>query len=258
MPVSFLTEEQRQRYGRFCGEPTQEQLSRYFFLDDRDRTIVNSHRGDHSRLGFAIQLCTARFLGTFLEDLSDVPQGVIHCIARQLRVEQLSCFVYYGQGETRWDHAAEIRRRHCGFKDFADAALQFRLNRWLYALCWTGTDRTRRPSRWANWVAKPRLLSERPSNNPLSRHACESLVLQCQCGATSVKRALTRWPSLGVGVTIALFWAKTFVSVSTEWRARQNDAKRGKRDGAKTDQREARCAALAPEQQAEYRQMVRK
>ncbi len=140
MPVSFLTEEQRQRYGRFCGEPTQEQLSRYFFLDDRDRTIVNSHRGDHSRLGFAIQLCTARFLGTFLEDLSDVPQGVIHCIARQLRVEQLSCFVYYGQGETRWDHAAEIRR-HCGFKDFADATLQFRLNRWLYALCWTGTDR---------------------------------------------------------------------------------------------------------------------
>ncbi|MBV9085680.1 MAG: DUF4158 domain-containing protein [Acidobacteriaceae bacterium] len=53
---------------------------------------------------------------------------------------QFSCFLYYGDSEARWDHAAEIRR-HCGFTDFADWRMQFRLNRWLYALCWTGTDR---------------------------------------------------------------------------------------------------------------------
>jgi len=128
MPVSFITEQQRNRYGRFAGELSPEQLTRYFHLDDRDRRLINSHRGDHNRLGFAIQLCTARFLGTFLEDLSSVPEGVITCLARQLQIEQLSCFFYYRESETRWDHAAEIRR-HCGFQDFSDRAPQFRLNR---------------------------------------------------------------------------------------------------------------------------------
>ena len=47
---------------------------------------------------------------------------------------------HYRDNETRWDHAAEIRR-HCGFRDFGDPGARVRLNRWLYALCWTGTDR---------------------------------------------------------------------------------------------------------------------
>jgi hypothetical protein len=132
MASVFLTDEQRRRFGRFTGEPTLEQLSRYFHLDDNDRKIINHHRGDHNRLGFAVQLCTARFLGTFLEDLADTPSGVIDYLSRQLRIEQISSFLYYRQSELRWDHSAEIRR-HCGFSDFGDPRIQFRLNRWLYA-----------------------------------------------------------------------------------------------------------------------------
>ena len=55
-------------------------------------------------------------------------------------IEQLSGFLAYRQSETRWDHAAEIRA-HCGFREFSDAPVVFRFSRWLYALCWTGTDR---------------------------------------------------------------------------------------------------------------------
>lgn len=89
MPVSFLTDDQRSRYARFAGEPTQEQMARYFSLDECDRRVINSHRGDHSRLGFAVQLCTARFLGAFLDDLADVPQGVSGSTARDRAVELL-------------------------------------------------------------------------------------------------------------------------------------------------------------------------
>src|SRR5215831_10495488 len=141
MPVGFLTEQQRRSYGRFSGEPTLDQLARYFYIDDSDRKLIGSHRGDYNRLGFGVQLCTARFLGTFLEDVSETPPGVVAALARQLEVEHFrSCFDYYCHGEGRWDHAAEIRK-HCGFVEFSDPFAGFRLNRWLYALCWTGTDR---------------------------------------------------------------------------------------------------------------------
>jgi TnpA family transposase len=140
MPVGFLTDEQRSRFGRFAGDPSPDQLTRHFHLDDADHDLIDLRRGDHNRLGFAVQLCTARFLGTFLEDLSETPSSVVFFLARQLHVEQPEYFVKYCSGELRWDHAVDIRGR-CGYQDFSYPFAQFRLNRWLYALCWTGTDR---------------------------------------------------------------------------------------------------------------------
>ena len=133
MPVSFLTDDQKNRYGRYAGEPSAEQLARFFHLDDTDRGLIATCRGDHNRLGFALQLCTIRFLGTFLEEPRDVPSVVVNYVAHQLAIDNPSSHVQYCAGEQRWEHAAPIRAR-CGYQDFLTWPVQFRLNRWLYAL----------------------------------------------------------------------------------------------------------------------------
>jgi len=141
MPSRFLSDEQLSRYGRYAGDPNEEQLARHFHLDAADRELVGKMRGAHNRLGFAVQLGTARFLGVFLDDPTQTPSAVIKAMARQLGEAEPPCLDAYRDGRQRWRHTATIREQY-GFRDLEDdPAAGFRLTRWLYVLCWTGDDR---------------------------------------------------------------------------------------------------------------------
>ncbi len=141
MPVDFLTAEQTRRYGRYNGDPEPAQLAKYFFLDDKDRAAISSHRGIHNRLGYALQLCTVRFLGTFLPNPTDVPRIVVKHLAEQLAISESSCLARYSERpSTHHDHAKEIRERY-GYQDFADQPEHWRLVRWLYTRAWLSAER---------------------------------------------------------------------------------------------------------------------
>lgn len=140
MPVEFLTVEQRSCYGCYVGEPSLEQLALYFHLDDRDRALLEPRRHAHTRLGFALQLCTVRFLGTFLSDPTDVPHNVVVTLASQLNIADWTILSRYREGEMRYDHVHEIMAEY-GYQDFASQPEHFRFLRWLYTRAWWSEER---------------------------------------------------------------------------------------------------------------------
>ncbi|EAW3627046.1 Tn3 family transposase [Salmonella enterica] len=140
MPVDFLTTEQVESYGRFTGEPDELQLARYFHLDEADKEFIGKSRGDHNRLGIALQIGCVRFLGTFLTDMNHIPSGVRHFTARQLGIRDITVLAEYGQREnTRREHAALIRQ-HYQYREFA-WPWTFRLTRLLYTRSWISNER---------------------------------------------------------------------------------------------------------------------
>ena len=129
MPVGFLSDSQAREYARFNGEPTPDQLARYFHLDDTDRAFVATLRGDHNRLGVAVQLGSLRMLGIFLEDPGQVPASALRFTARQLSLpEPEELIAEYARSEGRWRHAPRIRQQY-GYRTFTDPGVGFRLNR---------------------------------------------------------------------------------------------------------------------------------
>jgi hypothetical protein len=111
MPVDFLTESQERSYGRYAGEPTAAQLTRYFYLDETDHELISQRRGEQNKLGFALQLSTVRFLGTFLPNPVNVPEGVPAYIGAQLGIDPVCLPAYMDRRDTRMEHALEIKTR---------------------------------------------------------------------------------------------------------------------------------------------------
>ena len=138
MPVEFLTDDEASAYGRYVGAPSQADLERVFFLDDEDRALVDRRRGEHMKVGFALQLVTVRWLGIFLEDPLDVPGAVLDFVAGQLGVADPSQVKRYTERtKTRFDHQWEIRRVYA-LKEFAEVETEF--VDWVAARSWTSGD----------------------------------------------------------------------------------------------------------------------
>jgi len=142
MPVEFLTPEQRQQYGAYTAEPSDAQLASYFYVDAIDRERLVTKRGSYQRLGFALQICTVRFLSTFLVNPTRVPPGAVRHVAKQLGIDDdpaLLLVQYATAWQTR-EHSREIQQLY-SYHDFAEQPHHFHLIRWLYIYAWLTAER---------------------------------------------------------------------------------------------------------------------
>jgi TnpA family transposase len=139
MPGRFFTDAERERLDRFPEELPPEDLAAHFTLTASDHSVVRRRRGDHSRLGFALQLCALRYLGFAPDALTTAPPAALAFLARQLDVSVppgatagvalREVLAAYDRDHTRTDHLGEILK-HLGFRDATDHDLAA-LSTWL-------------------------------------------------------------------------------------------------------------------------------
>jgi len=107
MPGSFLSEADRERLRNFPRHIPSDDLITYFTLSPTDMAWVQRHRGDHNRLGTALQLCAIRYLGFCPDDLSRAPAKSLGYLSDQLKIPMTALDAYGVRVHTRTDHFLE-------------------------------------------------------------------------------------------------------------------------------------------------------
>ena len=104
MPVNFLSDAERERWQGFPGTIPRDDLHAFFLLTDDDKREVRHQRAPHNRLGYALQLCSLRYLGFVPDDLRTIPRQVVTFVAEQLAVDPGGLLSYARRRRTQTDH----------------------------------------------------------------------------------------------------------------------------------------------------------
>ena len=112
-------------------EPSVEELARDWTLSATDLVEVRRCRGDDNRRRFALQLCTLRTYGRFLDTSHHVPLTILTHLNRQLELPPVLFLTDSEREATDSDHQERIRH-YLGYHSF-DEHRQEQLERWLEA-----------------------------------------------------------------------------------------------------------------------------
>src|ERR1700745_859462 len=87
------------------------ELIRRYTLTKADLVFVPQHRGDHNRLGIAVQMCSLRFPGRVLGENERPHDRLLNLVATQLGVSIVAWELYAQRDETRREHLLELLSR---------------------------------------------------------------------------------------------------------------------------------------------------
>lgn len=88
------------------GKDTQR---RQYTFSEPDLSAIRQRRGNHNRLGFAVQLCYLRYPGFALPTDAEPPAPLLAIVGKQLRIEPDIWPQYAQRAETRREHLAELQ-----------------------------------------------------------------------------------------------------------------------------------------------------
>lgn len=131
MPGSFLSETDRTELNAFPKTISLSDLNHYFRLSPRDKQAAKEQHGAVNKLGFALQLCTLRFLGWCPKEWGELPEEVVSYLAQQLKVAPELLEKYGKRENTRLNHFRKIKA-YLGFKEVKPQESQ-ELEKWLLA-----------------------------------------------------------------------------------------------------------------------------
>jgi len=108
MPIKYFTESERKRLDNFPAEIQHKDLVTFFTLSASDKKQIPIYSAPYNRLGFALQLCTIRFLGFVPDELTRTPSAVVEYLAHQLNIDASVLSEYPTRVQTRTDHLMSI------------------------------------------------------------------------------------------------------------------------------------------------------
>ncbi|MGD2092023.1 MAG: Tn3 family transposase [Candidatus Aminicenantes bacterium] len=88
---------------------TDNELMQYYTFSDTDLAVIRQRRGNHNRLGFAVQLCYLRYPGFALQPDIEPPHELLAYVSLQLHIDPNNWYQYAKRPETRREHLAELQ-----------------------------------------------------------------------------------------------------------------------------------------------------
>ena len=98
----LLSDAQRLEFTSVPETVTDEELEYFYTLRDEDKLIVESHRGEENRLGFAMTICCLRHKGWPYNAMTSIPPKVISYVYFS-RAVQWCCSNKSGHGKVEKD-----------------------------------------------------------------------------------------------------------------------------------------------------------